>query len=135
MEISQEIMDMVNAPERIGALATADAQGQPNLGYFASLRMNPDGTMVMGLGNNRTLANLKQNPKAAFICLAGSPVSFTTPGCRIYLTATRIDTEGGMLDKVRAGIAAKAGDAAASIIAAGVLFEVNEVRKLVDMGG
>ena len=133
-EITKELMDMINAPERIGVLATTDSQGQPNIAYFGSLRMNPDHTMVMGLGSNRTLANLRQNPKAAFICLAEGPVSFSTPGCRLYLTVKELDTQGELLAQLKAGIAAKAGEAAAEMITAAALFKVSEVRPLVDMG-
>lgn len=133
-EISQELMDMINAPERIGVLATADPNGRPNIAYFGSLRMNPDQSMVMGLGNNRTLANLKANGVAAFMCLASAPVSFETAAARLYLKVKDIDTEGAVLKGVRDAIAAKAGEAAAKMIAAGVTFEVTEVRGLVDMG-
>ena len=77
MEISKEIMDIVNKPGRIGTLGTADTQGRPNVAYFGSPRLSEDGTIVMGLGSNRTLKNLEQNPNAVFFCVAESPVTFT----------------------------------------------------------
>ena len=134
VEITQEVMDMINAPERIGVLATSDDQGRPNVAYFGSLRMNPDKSMTMGLGNNRTLANLKTNGVAAFMCLSAAPVAFDTPAARLYLKVKDIDTDGPVLAAVRDAIAAKAGEAAAQMISAGVTFEVTEVRGLVDMG-
>jgi len=94
VDISQEIFEIANKPGRIGVLATASANGDPNVAYFGSPRLMDDGTVVMGLGKNHTLKNLEENPKAVFFVVAEGPVSFQTPGYRLYLEARTIEKEG-----------------------------------------
>ena len=134
VDISKEIVEIVNKPGRIGTLGTANKQGQPNVAYFGSPRLMEDGTIIMGLGSNRTLKNLEENPLAVFFCVAEGPVTFKTPGCRLYLKVREIQKEGAILDGVKEAIAKRAGPGAAKMIVAGVVFEVTEVRPLVDMG-
>ncbi|MBL7204502.1 MAG: pyridoxamine 5'-phosphate oxidase family protein [Desulfobacteraceae bacterium] len=134
VDISKEIVEIVNKPGRIGTLGTANKQGQPNVAYFGSPRLMEDGTIIMGLGSNRTLKNLEENPLAVFFCVAEGPVAFKTPGCRLYLKVREIQKEGAILDGVKEAIAKHAGPGAAKMIVAGVVFDVTEVRPLVDMG-
>jgi hypothetical protein len=58
IEMSKEMYEIVNKPGRIAVLSTADKQGQPNSAYFGSLRLMEDGSVALGLGNNRSLKNL-----------------------------------------------------------------------------
>jgi len=134
VEINKEIIATVNKTGRIGALGTANKVGQPNVAYFGSPQLSEDGTIVMGLGSNRTLKNLEENPLAVFFCVAQSPVTFTTPGYRLYLKVREIQKEGPIIDSVKKAIAEHAGAAAAKMIAAGVVFDVTEIRHLVAMG-
>ena len=134
MEISKEILDIVNKPGRVGVLSTADTQGQPNAAYFGSLRLAENGSVILGLGNNRSLMNLEENPLAVLFCITESPVAFDTPGHRLYLKVKEIQKEGPLLDEIRKGIAEHAGEDAAKMIVAGVSFEVTETRAIVDMG-
>ncbi len=133
VEINKEIMEIVNKSGRIGTLGTANKQGRPNVAYFGSPRLSEDGTIVMGLGSNRTLKNLEENPFAVFFCVAESPVTFTTPGYRLYLKAREIQKEGPVIDGVRKAITEHAGPEAAKMIAAGVVFDVTDVRPLIAM--
>ncbi len=133
-EISKEIFEIVNKPGRVGVLGTANKTGQPNVAYFGSPRLMEDGTLVMGLGSNRSLENLEENPLAVFFAITESPVSFTTPGYRLYLKTKEIQKQGPILDSVRKAIAEHAGEDAAKMIVAGVAFEVTEARPLVAMG-
>lgn len=133
-EISKEVFNIVNKPGRVGVLSTADKEGQPNAAYFGSLRLMEDGTVILGLGNNRSLNNLEENPLAVLFCVAESPVTFKTPGYRLYLNARKIQKEGPLLDDVKKAIAEHAGEDAAKMIVAAVAFEVTEVRPLIAMG-
>ena len=133
-EISKEIIEIVNKPGRIGILSTADKQGQPNAAYFGSLKLMEDGSVVLGLGNNRSLKNLEANPLAVLFCVTESPVSFNTPGYRLYLKAIEIQREGPLIDGVKRAIAEHAGKDAAKMIAVSVALEVIETRPLVAMG-
>jgi hypothetical protein len=98
VEINKEIVEIVNKAGRIGTLGTANKLGQPNIAYFGSPQLSEEGTIVMGLGSNRTLKNLEENPLAVFFCIAESPVTFTTPGYRLYLKVREIQKEGPILD-------------------------------------
>lgn len=133
VEISDKIKEIVNKPGRIGTLSTADSQGKPNVAYFGSPVLQDDGTLVMGLGDNRTLGNLEVNPWAAFFCAEEAPVSFTTPSCRLYLKVKEIQKQGPLLDTVRENIAKHAGPDAAKMMVAAVVFDVIEVRSLMDV--
>jgi hypothetical protein len=91
-------------------------------------------TVFMGLGNNRTLANLKENPWAAYMIMEPGKTLSEWKGVRIYLKATEIETEGNKLEQIRTLIAEKAGPNAAKMIQAAVTFEVIEIRPLADFG-
>lgn len=133
VEINKGIIEIVNRAGRIGTLGTANKLGEPNVAYFDSPRLSDDGTIEMGLGNNRTLRNLKENPRAVFFCVAESPVTFTTPGYRLYLKVREIQKAGSIIDGVKKAIAEHAGPKAAETIAAGVAFDVTKIRPLVAM--
>jgi len=133
-KINKKIIEMVNKAGRIGAIGTANKLGQPNVAYFGSPRLSEDGTIIMGLSSNRTLKNLEENPLAVFFCVAESPVTFTTPGYRLYLKVREIQKAGPIFDSVKKAIAEHAGLDAAKMIVAGVVFDVTEVRPLVAIG-
>ena len=133
-EIPKNIIEMVNKQGRVGILCTVDADGKPNAGYFGSPRFRADDTFSLGLMGGRTLENLKANPNAVFLCVEESPVSFTTPGCRLYLKVREIATEGALMDQIREEVGKAAGADAAKMLSAAVAFDVTEVRNLVDMG-
>lgn len=135
IEINQEVFDIVNKPGRVGVLGTSNKQGQPNAAYFGSMRLNDDGSVVMGLGNNRSLKNLEENPLAVLFCVTESPVGFQTPGLRLYLKLKEIQKSGPLYDAIKSAIAEVAGADAAKMIVAAAAFEVTEIRKLVDWQG
>lgn len=133
MEVPQNIIDMINKPGRIGVMCTADKDGQPNTAYFGSALFQ-DGVFSVGLMGGRTLKNLQANPLAAYFCVEEGPVSFNTPGCRLYLKVRAIETEGALLDKIKQLLTEKVGPDAAKMMSTAVSFDVTEVRNLVDMG-
>jgi predicted pyridoxine 5'-phosphate oxidase superfamily flavin-nucleotide-binding protein len=135
VDISKEVFEIVNKPGRIGVLGTADKSGQPNAAYFGSLRLMEDGSVALGLGNNRSLKNLEENPLAVLFCVTESPVGFQTPGLRLYLKLKEIQRAGPLFDAIKAAIAQHAGADAAKIIVAAAAFEVTDIRKLVDWQG
>jgi hypothetical protein len=135
VEISKEISDIVNKPGRVGTLGTADKNGQPNVAYFGSLRLMEDGTVALGMSDNRSLKNLRENPLAVLFCVTESPVTFNTVGIRLYLKLKEIQEQGPFFDAVKGAILKNAGERAASIIVAAVAFDVTEIRNLVDFRG
>jgi hypothetical protein len=130
VQIKEKIINIVNTPGRIGVLSTVDADCLPNAAYFGSPRLEPDGTFVMALGDNRTLENLENNPHAVFVCITEAPVTPATPGVRLYLKLQSIQREGEMFEQMVENIRQVAGDAAAGIMRAAASFEVTEVRPI-----
>jgi hypothetical protein len=129
-----KLMDYFNKSPRIGTLSTADRAGTVDSGVFGSPRMTDEKTVVMGLGKNRTLANLQQNPHAVYLIMDSGATLLDWKGIRVYLKTKKIATSGPVLDTFKAQMAKVAGEEAAKMIFATVSFEVTEVRPLIDMG-
>ena len=83
----QELMELFNKYPRIGALATANKEGDVNVAVFGSPRMVDENTVVMGIGNNRSYRNLQRNPKAVFIVMEPGETVRDWKGARVYLEA------------------------------------------------
>lgn len=133
--MTKELMDYFNKQPRLGCLSTADENGKVNAAYFGSPRMIDEKTILMGIGKNRTLANLYENPHAAFIVFEPGNMPTDWKGVRLYVKVKEIDTSGPQYQAVKAAIAEKVGkEMADRMIHAAVVFGIEEVRPLVDMG-
>ena len=129
-----KLMEYFNKAPRIGTLSTADKSGNVDSAVFGSPRMTDEKTVVMGLGENRTLANLQQNPHAVFLIVEPGKEFMDWKGVRVYLKAQTIATSGQMLDTFKANMAKVGGEEAAAMVHAMGRFEVPEARPLIDMG-
>jgi hypothetical protein len=132
--MNEKLMKYFNKQPRLGTLSTAGKDGRVNVAYFGSPLMTNPKTVFMGLGNNRTLANLKENPWAAYMIMEPGNTLPEWKGVRLYLKVTEIETGGNKLEQIRTLIAEKAGPNAAKMIQAAVTFEVIEIRPLADFG-
>jgi len=132
--MNEKLMEYFNKQPRLGTLSTASKDGKVNVAYFGSPRMTDPKTVFMGLGKNRTLANLKENPWAAFMIMEPGNTLPEWKGVRVYLKALEIEASGSKLELIRKIISEKAGENAAKIIQAAVTFEVQDVRPLADFG-
>lgn len=129
--LEEQIIDVINQPGRIGVLASTDSKGRPDLAYFGSARVLPEGKLIVALGENRTLDNLGYNEHAVFLAIKESPVTFKTPGWRLYVKVLQIHRDGEVFEAERNRVAQKAGAKAAEILMAAVIFEITEIRPLV----
>ena len=129
-----KLMEYFNKQPRLGTLSTSDKNGKVNSAYFGSPRMVDEKTIFMGLGNNRTFANLQGNPNAMFMVMEPGKTIMDWKGVRIYVTMTECQTAGEKLDDMRATIAKHGGESASKMIHAAVTFEVQEIRPLADFG-
>jgi len=127
-------MEYFNKQPRLGTLSTADKNGKVDSAYFGSPRMVDDKNIFMGLGNNRTFANLQDNPHAVFMVMEPGKTIMDWKGVRIYVTMTECQISGEKLDDMRATIAKHTGKSAGKMIHAAVTFEVQEIRPLADFG-
>ena len=132
--MSSKLMEYFNKSPRIGTLSTADKAGNVDSGVFGSPHMSDEKTVVVGLGKNRSLANLQQNPNAVYLIMEPGATIMDWKGIRVYLKVKNIATSGQVLDLFKAEMAKVAGKEAANMIYAVVSFEVREVRPLIDMG-
>ena len=128
----EELMGLLNRPNRVGTLSTSDGKGNLNAGIFGSLRMIDENTAVMGCGENRSLANLRQNPKAVYLFFEPGSNPMEWKGARIYLDVAKIEGEGVLYDRLVEQIRAAAGDQAASGITAAITFSIENVRPIID---
>jgi hypothetical protein len=129
-----KLMEYFNKSPRIGTLSTADKTGKVDSAIFGSPRMTDEKTVVMGLGKNRTLADLQQNPHAVYLIMEPGASIMEWKGIRVYLKVQNIATSGPVLDTFKTQMAKVAGEEAAKMIHAAVSFVVTEVRPLIDMG-
>ena len=132
--MSEKLMEYFNKQPRLGTLSTANKAGNVNVAYFGSPRMVDEKTVFMGLGNNRTFANLQDNPHAVYMIMEPGESLPEWKGVRVYLTMIDCQKSGEKLDQIKAAIAEKAGEAAAKMIHAAVTFEIKEIRPLADFG-
>ena len=132
--MSAKLMEYFNKMPRLGTLSTSDKDGKVNVAYFGSPRMVDEKTVFMGLGNNRTFANLQENPNAVFMIMEPGESVPEWKGVRVYLKMTECETFGERLDQIKALIAEKGGEKAAKMIHAAVTYEVQEIRPLADFG-
>jgi hypothetical protein len=134
MEVSDTVWELVNFRKPTeGFLATADAEGNCDAACFSSLQLSDRETMTMLIGENRTLSNLRVNPKAAFVTARGEDME-SVEGCRLYLEVESIVEEGPVIEKGKMMLEETAGKEAAETVAAFVTFDVTGVRPLIDTG-
>ncbi len=128
-----EVMELFNKRPRIGTLSTANQKGEVNVAVFGSPQMIDENTVIMGIGQNRTLANLRENPHAVFIVVEPGKTIMDWKGARVYLEVLDVETGGGFFDQIKDNIAQAAGKAAGDMIRAAIRFKIAEVRPIIDM--
>ena len=127
----KKVMEMFNKTARIGALATANKNGDVNVAVFGSPRMIDDEMVIMAIGDNRSYRNLQENPKASFIVVEPGDAPMAWKGARLYLEVSEFERYGELLDSFRENIRKMAGDKSANAIVAAIRFKVTDVRPLI----
>ena len=97
VKLTEEVK-MVIGTIRPAFVATASKAGKPNVSAKGSLRVIDDEHVVFAdINSPRTIANIKENPQVALICLD----SATRKGCRIWGTGEIINS-GAIFDQTAA---------------------------------
>ena len=131
--MSKELMEYFNTQPRLGTLSTASKEGKVDVAYFGSAQMIDEKTVVVGLGHNRSFANLRENPYAVFMIMQPGEDPTSWKGVRIYLKMTEFRDSGRKLDDIRARIATKVGERTArKLINAYVQFQIYDIRPFAD---
>lgn len=146
--MSSNLTDYFNKSPRLGVLSTSSANGQVDSAVFGSPQMIDEKTVVAATANNRTFSNLLENPYAMYIIMERCPDSVNAvnmnmepgssvmdwKGIRVYMKLKEHATSGELLDTIRSEAAKFVGEEGAKMIYASLIFEVYEVRPLVDLG-
>lgn len=82
-------------------VATADAQGRPNIAGAIPFLVDENTLEVGSATFQRTYENLRQNPKAAFLSIKPTQDPFQPEGIRIYTTLIAQDTAGEGFERLR----------------------------------
>jgi hypothetical protein len=139
-------MEYFNKAPRLGVLSTSSSDGKVDSAIFGSPHMIDEKTIVVATAKNRTFSNLLENPNAVYIimeqCLdfttlenmeSGSSVT-NWKGIRLYMRMKEYTTSGEMLEMIRSQAASFVGEEAAIMIYASIIFEICEVRPIIDFG-
>ena len=132
--MSSKLNEYFNKQPGIGTLSTSGKEGKVDVAIFGSPRMTDEKTVFMGLGKNRSLMYLQQNPYAVYKIMEPGKTLMDWKGIRVYLKMTNLVTSGLVLDTHKKQLAKVTGEAAAGMIYAGVTFEVTEVLPIIDIG-
>ena len=128
----REVMEFFNKRPRNCLLCTGNSKGDINVAVFGSPQMIDENTVVLGVGNKRSYLYLKENPKAAIIVMEPNEIKHDSRAVRVYLEVTSINTEGELFEKVKEGVASRAGKQAADGLQAAISFRISELRPLID---
>lgn len=132
-KVSDKVKEYLTLSEKVSVLSTSNKAGENNIAMFGSFVLSDDSTMMLMLGDNRSHANLRENPRAALLVIVPGTSGMQTEGCRVYLKAKSIEDSGQMFDRMKSGVRAKVGDAA-EMLKHLVTFEIVDARPIVDMG-
>jgi hypothetical protein len=141
-------MEYFNKSSRLGVLSTSSKEGMVDSAVFGSPHMIDEKTVLIATAQNRTFANLLENPYAVYIIVeepTDAPKDANTnmepeasildwKGIRVYMKMKEYNTAGHLLEMIQSQIANVVGEEASKMIHAAVTFEIYEVRPLVDFG-
>ncbi|MDD2558667.1 MAG: pyridoxamine 5'-phosphate oxidase family protein [Desulfuromonas sp.] len=127
------LQQLLGEPGHLCTLSTVAADGTPNSAVFGSVRLR-DNQVILGLGENQTLHNLRHNPLAMLMVVLPGESVLKFRGMRVYLKCCGIETSGLLLDEIKAEAQVMAGRAAARMLKSALRFEITASRPLLDMG-
>lgn len=128
------LIDYFNKSPRLGVLSTSSTDGRVNTAVFGSPQMTDEKTVIAATADNRTFANLRENPYAMYTIMETGESITEWKGIRVYMKLKEYATSGELLDMIRSEAAKFVGEEGAKMIYACLTFEIYEVRPLVDLG-
>lgn len=130
----KNVIEYFNKTPRLGILSTSSTDGRVDSAVFGLPQMIDKKTVMAASANNRTFANLKENPHATYTIMEPGDSIMDWKGIRVYMKLKEYTTSGELLDMIRNQAANFVGEEGAKMIYAALTFEVYEVRPLVDFG-
>jgi hypothetical protein len=128
------LIEYFNKSPRLGVLSTSSTDGRVDSAVFGSPQMIDEKTVIAASADNRTLANLQENPHAMYTIMEPGDSITDWKGIRVYMELKEYTTSGELLEMIRNKAANFVGEEGAKLIHAALTFEVYEVRPLVDFG-
>jgi Pyridoxamine 5'-phosphate oxidase len=128
----KQLEKLLSNPAHINILSTADTKGNPNSAIFGSGQLI-ENQIIIGCGDNRTLKNLRQNPKAALLITVPGKSILAYQGIRLDLNCCVIDEDDPLLVKIQDEVRITAGRTAARMIQYLLRFNIIETRDLVNL--
>ncbi len=128
-----KLLQLLETHSTPGVLCSSDGHGDVNAAIFGSVRLLDEQTLTIGLGDNRTIENLRVNPRAAYIFYEPGPDILSWQGARLYLEAVSFENSGPVFEETVAFTTKAAGKNAAAMLKAAVVFKIISVRPLVDL--
>lgn len=132
--MTDRLMEYFNRQPRLGIISTSNRNGAVDCAVYGSPQMIDEKTVIVALGRGRTFANLQENPHAVYMIIEPGEGLLDWKGIRVYLIMKEAFESGPKLDEYRSRMAGIVGEQAAGMIAVLAVFEVTEVRPLVDFG-
>lgn len=132
MNIPEDLVELINSPERITTLSTTDADGTPDTAIIGSAFMAGDDHLWLGLADNRTSKNLRAGGKAVLLAVRSGRTILDWKGGRLYLELAALETEGARFDRMIDRIRSTAGRMAARSIRHLAICRIAEVRPLAE---
>jgi hypothetical protein len=128
-----KLKTMLNDHHIPGILCSSNGEGDVNAAIFGSVRLLDKQSIVVALGDNRTLKNLHENSKATYIFFTPGQTLLAWQGARLYLETVSFEESGSLFDEIVAETRVSAGKRAAQMLKTAVVFKINDVRPLVDL--
>ncbi|NYT01686.1 MAG: pyridoxamine 5'-phosphate oxidase family protein [Methanosarcinales archaeon] len=129
-----KLIEYFNRQPRIGVISTSGKDGMVDCAVYGSPQMVDEKTVMVALGRGRTFANLQENPNAVFMIIEPGAGILDWKGLRVYLRMKEYFTSGPQLDAYRSEVSKVIGKQAAEMIQVLAMFDVAEVRPLIDVG-
>jgi hypothetical protein len=133
MKVNKTVKKYLEQEGRSNVLATTDASGKVNIAAFGSFQMMDDSSVLVMLGDNRSFANLQENPYAACMVTLHGKTGLAQEGCRLYLKVRSFEDGGEKWNEVKGRIKARIGNAA-DMLQHLVWFDIVEARPILDFG-
>jgi hypothetical protein len=133
MVLGEKVKKVLASESRVNVYSTTSKGGLANIAVIGSTTLLEDGTLMAALGDNRTFANLKENPRAACLVKIEGTTGLQMDGCRLYLRVKAIHDGGETFDNFMAKLRAKIGSAA-EMLKHVVIFEITGARPVLDRG-
>jgi hypothetical protein len=114
--MSGNLIDYFNKLPRLGVFSTSSTDGRINSAVFGSPQMIDEKTVIAASADNRTLANLQENPHTMYTIMEPGDSITDWKGIKVYMKLKEYITPGELLNMTRTQAANFVGEEGAKMI-------------------